>query len=222
MGRWPVQPITVLCGPGNNGGDGYVAARKLAERGWPVVVAASAPAAGAAAEAAARRTGPAEALTPALAERPGLIIDALYGAGLSRPLDGVAAILAEQIDRSRVIAIDVPSGVLGDGRISGPAFSAALTVTFARKKPAHVLYPARARCGDIVLADIGIPTQRLRRRARRPGKISRDSGRENFRGRRSRPTSIGAGAWPSPPEAPHAPARLGCQREARCGPAPAW
>jgi hydroxyethylthiazole kinase-like uncharacterized protein yjeF len=162
MGRRPVQPLTVLCGPGNNGGDGYVAARLLAERGWPVRVASLGAAGGAAAEAAARWSGLVEPLTPSSIEGDGLIIDALFGAGLSRPLEGVAAEIAAGVARWRVVAVDVPSGVSGDGRILGPAFSAALTITFARKKPAHVLYPSRARCGEIVLADIGLPEAAIR------------------------------------------------------------
>lgn len=157
MARWPPRPVLVLCGVGNNGGDGYVAARLLAEAGWPVRVAALGAPVGPAIEAAARWTGPVEPLSPSLADTDGLVLDALFGAGLSRPLDGVAAALAVAMDPRRVIAVDLPSGVRGDGAVLAPAFSACLTVTFARKKPAHVLYPARARCGEVVLADIGVP-----------------------------------------------------------------
>jgi ADP-dependent NAD(P)H-hydrate dehydratase / NAD(P)H-hydrate epimerase len=155
--RFSPCPVLVLCGAGNNGGDGYVAARRLAEAGWPVRVAALAPASGPATGAAARWSGPMEPVTEALAGEGGMVIDALFGAGLSRPLTGVCAHLAAAFPAERVVAVDLPSGVHGDGRLIGPAFSAGLTVTFARKKPAHVLYPARARCGDIVLADIGMP-----------------------------------------------------------------
>ncbi len=155
--RFSPRPVLVLCGAGNNGGDGYVVARTLAEAGWPVRVAALAAASGTAVGAAARWPGPVAAVTEALAGEDGTIIDALFGAGLSKPLTGVCAYLAEAFPAERVVAVDLPSGVPGDGRLIGPAFSAALTVTFARKKPAHVLYPARARCGVIVLADIGMP-----------------------------------------------------------------
>lgn len=153
--RWAKQPVLVLCGMGNNGGDGYVAARLLAEAGWPVRVAGLGQPAGPAGDAALRWARPVEPLGAPPVE--GLIVDALFGAGLSRPLEGAAAAFAAAADPARVIAVDLPSGVRGDGMVLGPAFSARLTVTFARKKPAHLLYPSRARCGEIVLADIGIP-----------------------------------------------------------------
>jgi hydroxyethylthiazole kinase-like uncharacterized protein yjeF len=168
MARWPRRRTVVLCGTGNNGGDGYVAARVLAEAGWTVRVAALGPAgAGAAKDAAAAWSGTVEPLSTASARPDDLVIDALFGAGLNRPLDGAAATLAQTIQPARVVAVDVPSGVAGDGAILGPAFGAALTVTFCRKKLAHVLYPARARCGEIVLADIGVPEQAVRERASR-------------------------------------------------------
>src|SRR5207237_3476118 len=91
--RWRRQPLLVLCGPGNNGGDGFVAARLLAERGWPVRLAllgARAALKGDAAAVAARWTGPVEALAPAVLDKAELVIDALFGAGLARPIDGVA------------------------------------------------------------------------------------------------------------------------------------
>lgn len=154
--RYAAQPVLVLCGTGNNGGDGYVAARRLREAGWQVEVRSLGAPSGAAADAAARWSGAAAHLPDRLPES-GLIVDALFGAGLSRPLEGAAARLAEAADPARVVAIDLPSGVRGDGRVLTPSFSAGLTVTFARKKPAHVLYPARALCGTVVLADIGVP-----------------------------------------------------------------
>ena len=91
--RWPKRPLLVLCGPGNNGGDGFVAARVLAERGWPVRVALLGTVEalkGDAAAAAARWTGPVEVLAAAAIEGAGLVIDALFGAGLARPIEGVA------------------------------------------------------------------------------------------------------------------------------------
>lgn len=162
--RWPRRRTVVLCGTGNNGGDGYVAARLLAEAGWTVRVAALEPPATAAAkEAAAAWTGAVEPLSPASVRPDDLVIDALFGAGLNRKLEGIAAALAQAIEPARVVAVDVPSGVSGDdGTIQGPAFGAALTVTFCRKKLAHVLQPSRARCGEIVLADIGVPEQAVR------------------------------------------------------------
>jgi len=158
--RFSPRRTVVLAGPGNNGGDGYVAARLLRERGWEVrVEALAAPQSGDAAAAAARWPGE----TGALGERTprgDLVIDALFGAGLDRPLGAALARLARSLDRSgeRVVAIDTPSGLAGDtGRPLGAAsFRADLTVTFHRRKIAHVLQPGRALCGEVVVADIGL------------------------------------------------------------------
>ena len=156
--RFTRQPALVLCGPSNNGGDGYVAARLLMDRGWPVEVRSfGEPATQDAQAASARWAGATIPLNGAL--DPGLLIDALFGAGLSRPLSGPAAAAALRMAESpgRVVAVDVPSGLAGDtGRPAGPAACAALTVTFHAKKPAHVLEPGRGRCGEVVVADIGL------------------------------------------------------------------
>lgn len=154
--RWTAKPTAVLCGPGNNGGDGYVVARLLAERGWPVWVECLAPPTALAAQAvAARWHGRTQELLPRNPEAD-LTVDALFGSGLSKPLSGVAADRAGQ--GGLVVSIDTPSGLAGDtGKLLGETvFRAALTVTFHRKKPAHVLYPGRAHCGEIVAADIGL------------------------------------------------------------------
>ena len=147
----------VLCGPGNNGGDGYVAARLLAEIGWPVRVAALAPPrpGSDAAWAASQWSGPAAAFTPEEAARSALVIDAVFGAGLSREVDGV---VAETLAAApRILAVDVPSGVDGaTGAERGRVAQAACTVTFFRRKPGHCLLPGRDLCGELVLADIGI------------------------------------------------------------------
>ncbi len=161
--RWTPRPIAVLCGPGNNGGDGFVAARHLNARGWDVWVETMTDLAtlkGDAAEMARRWSG--ETIRIAESNRMAdLFVDALFGAGLSRPLEGEARrlALASSKYKDRIIAIDVPSGVHGDtGQpLGGIAFDAGLTVTFFRKKPAHLLLPGRALCGEIVVADIGIP-----------------------------------------------------------------
>ncbi len=152
------QPALVLCGPGNNGGDGYVAARVLQARGWPVEVRAlGGPASQDAQAAAGRWKGPTRPLNGALGE--GVLVDALFGAGLSRALDGpaAAAALAMADASEKVVAVDVPSGLPGDtGLPKGPCAAAAVTVTFHAKKPAHVLEPGRSRCGEVVVADIGL------------------------------------------------------------------
>ncbi len=165
--RFPKQPTAVLCGPGDNGGDGYVVARRLKRLGWPVwVETLSDPRAlrRDAAEMASRWGGDTLRMSEdnPMAE---LFVDALFGAGLTRPLEGEAARLARALSRvpERVIAVDVPSGLHGDlGRPLGEAcFRAALTVTFIRKKPAHVLQPGRSLCGEVVVAEIGSPAAAL-------------------------------------------------------------
>ncbi|MFN3514579.1 MAG: NAD(P)H-hydrate dehydratase [Phenylobacterium sp.] len=156
--RFSVRPVTVLCGPGNNGGDGYVVARLLKARGWPVEVRALAPPATSDAKAmAALWDGGLAPFEEPLHAR--LFVDALFGAGLARPLSGEAAAMAAHLAAQPldVVAIDVPSGVPGDtGRPEGPAVCAGLTVTFHAKKPGHVLEPGAGLCGEVVVADIGL------------------------------------------------------------------
>ena len=154
----------VLCGPGNNGGDGYVVARRLAQAGWPVAVAAfAAPKRGTdAAIAASAWHGPSARFGARAAGRADLVIDAVFGAGLTRDVDGVTA---ETLRAARrVVAIDVPSGVDGEtGAMRGTAPQAMLTVTFFRRKPGHLLLPGRDLCGELVLADIGMSARVLGR-----------------------------------------------------------
>lgn len=159
--RFPQQPVSVLCGPGANGGDGWVAARLLRDMGWPVRVDTLVPREalkGDAADAAAAWKGDAFPLGDAAPDAK-LYVDALFGAGLSRALEGAAARLAVALAPECVVAVDVPSGLDGDTGLAhdGLCFEAALSVTFVRRKPAHVLMPARALCGEIVVADIGAP-----------------------------------------------------------------
>lgn len=168
VNRFPPQPTLVLAGPGNNGGDAYVVAEKLRRAGWPVAVAALTPVAalqGDAAWAAALFKGRVVGASGA-ADLDGatLVIDGLFGAGLSRPLDGVARDLVEAIDQRGLdcVGIDVPSGIDGDsGQVLGAAPTCRLTVTFFRPKPGHLLLSGRGRCGETVVADIGIPPQVL-------------------------------------------------------------
>lgn len=151
----------VLCGPGNNGGDGYVVAAELSAAGLDVAVWASAePRPGTDAEkAAANCPVAAWPLTDFRPSENGVVIDALYGAGLSKPVEGIdaAAINHCNVAGTTVVAIDLPSGVSGlTGKVLGTAFRAAETVTFVRKKPGHLLYPGRELCGEVIVASIGI------------------------------------------------------------------
>jgi NAD(P)H-hydrate epimerase len=150
----------VLCGPGNNGGDGFVAARLLASHGFDVTVAAASGHKGDAAAMAAQWQGARVALSPACLEGAVLIVDALFGIGLSRPLEKNYRAVVDALNRAHVpvIAVDVPSGLDADsGKILGIAVKASLTVTFFRLKPGHLLLPGRDLCGETQLADIGIP-----------------------------------------------------------------
>ena len=164
--RWSVRPVIVLCGPGNNGGDGFAAARQLSEAGWPVRVALLGQRdhlAGAALHHAERWHGSFEQLTPSVLDGAELVVDAIFGAGLSRALDGPAeeTLIAAARKKFPIVAIDVPSGLMGDsGEVLG-AVACVLTVTFFRKKPGHLLLPGRLLCGEVVVADIGTPTSVL-------------------------------------------------------------
>lgn len=160
--RWSPCPVVVLCGPGNNGGDGFVCARALAEAGWPVRVASLTPPSAYRGDAArfAAEWGETAALSEAALDGARLVVDALFGAGLNRNLDGAAAaVLRAAAARGLpIVAVDVPSGLDGaTGTVRGHAPRAALTVSFFRAKPGHLLLPGRALCGECVIAEIGIP-----------------------------------------------------------------
>ena len=161
--RWAKRPVAVLCGPGNNGGDGFVVARLLAAEGWPVTVGLlgeRARIAGDAARHARRWQGEVTALAPAVLDGAGLVVDALFGAGLSRPPDGAARAVIEAVNSGPApcVAVDMPSGVHGDnGQVMEVAPRCRLTVTFFRRKPGHLLLPGRELCGEVVVGDIGIP-----------------------------------------------------------------
>ena len=162
--------IAVLCGPGGNGGDGFVAARLLAERGYAVEVGLLGrreALKGDPGRAAARYQGPALDARAVDLETADCVIDALFGAGLARDIEGEAKAIIERINAfarsgGRVLAVDVPSGVDGEtGKVRGAAVEASASVTFFRLKPGHLLLPGRALCGAIRLADIGIPEAAL-------------------------------------------------------------
>jgi NAD(P)H-hydrate epimerase len=157
------RPTLVLCGPGNNGGDGFVVARLLARARWPVRVALLGERAalrGDAAAMARRWTEEVEPLAPAAIGDAELIVDGIFGAGLQRPVEGIAAATVAAANEAKVpiVAIDVPTGVHGDsGATWGAAIRAERTVTFFRKKPGHLLLPGRRHCGAVKVVDIGIP-----------------------------------------------------------------
>lgn len=152
-------PALILCGPGNNGGDGYVAARHLAERGVEVRVAALAePKSEAAQWARSQWSGDVEALSADTRGAP-LVIDAVFGTGLSRGLDDSLSLLLSELVHEAVVSVacDLPSGVETDaGALLSPIHDYGLTIAFGALKPAHLLEPAMHKCGRLVLADIGI------------------------------------------------------------------
>jgi len=164
--RWSPRRVTVLCGPGSNGGDGFVAARELDAAGWNVRVALLGSLdrlPEAARHHAEKWRAEIAALTPSVIAGAELIIDAIFGAGLNRPLEDLpretlAAAAAQGIP---VVAVDVPSGLQGDTGENLGAVAAVVTVTFFRKKPGHLLYPGRALCGAVVVCDIGTPAEVL-------------------------------------------------------------
>jgi ADP-dependent NAD(P)H-hydrate dehydratase / NAD(P)H-hydrate epimerase len=158
----PGSRIAVVAGPGNNGGDGFVAARLLAERRYRVrlmLLGDRARLKGDAAEAVARWRGAVEPATPSALTRAHVIIDALFGAGLDRPVEGAARAMIEAMNANGapIVAVDLASGVNGtSGAVMGCAVHASRTVTFFRRKPGHVLLPGRVHCGAVEAADIGI------------------------------------------------------------------
>jgi hydroxyethylthiazole kinase-like uncharacterized protein yjeF len=155
-------PILVVAGPGNNGGDGFVAAAELAAQGREVSVILMCERdhlQGDAASAARGWKYPVLPFNPQAIGKPALIIDALFGAGLSRLVDGDPRAMIEAINANGapVLAVDLPSGVNGTtAAIMGVAVRARETVTFFRKKPAHLLLPGRIKCGRVRVTDIGI------------------------------------------------------------------
>ena len=162
--RWPRGRVFVICGPGNNSGDGYVTARHLRARGYEVQVKSTVDTASlkdAAGWAFRQWAGPVEPFRNTGAVRPGLYVDAVYGAGLTRAIDPDLAeywFLVREAE-CPIVALDVPSGLHGDTAkfLGGHTWQADLTVTFFRKKAAHILQPGRQYCGEIVVTDIGVP-----------------------------------------------------------------
>ncbi|MDX2266108.1 MAG: NAD(P)H-hydrate dehydratase [Hyphomicrobiales bacterium] len=159
--------IVVLCGPGANGGDGFVAARFLRERGYQVRLALlprPQDLTGDAKEMARRWDESIEPMTPSCLAGAQIVVDAIYGAGLRDTVTGVPAQMIEEVTKRGlpVVAVDVPTGIdATKGDIRGAAFKAVATVTFFRRKTGHVMLPARLYCGDVRAVDIGIPASVL-------------------------------------------------------------
>ena len=169
--RYRPMPVLVACGPGNNGGDGFVIAEDLRRHGWPVTVAVLGDPVrlrGDALKALRLWDGPTVPVSVHLLEEADLLVDALFGAGLTRAVEGAAALFLDHASSQvsdgslRVVAIDVPSGVDGDtGLVRGTACPAELTATFFRRKPGHLLHPGRDLCGTVWVIEIGIETDLL-------------------------------------------------------------
>lgn len=159
--EFPHGRVIVLAGPGNNGGDAFVAAQRLRDLGRDVSLYDLAPQGDRTPEgqnALNSLAGPRQPLEDMRLHADDIVLDGLFGAGLSRPLTGEAAFAVEHVNASgaKVVAIDVPSGVNGNlGAVDGPAIRADVTVTFCCKKPAHLLQPAASLCGEVIPAEIG-------------------------------------------------------------------
>ena len=161
--RWSMRPVLVLAGPGNNGGDGFIAAAALRDAGWPVRVMLLGDEARLGGDALWARSVWKTGLvtdSPDTSLKGGLVVDALFGAGLSRPLSGEAAAWCKALDEASVpvVSVDLPSGMNGDAvPVDGPCVAPDLTVTFHRRKLAHLIDPYAEKCGEVLLCDIGIP-----------------------------------------------------------------
>ena len=165
--RWllgAVDRIIVLCGPGNNGGDGFIAAAALRASGYAVQVQGVALTAARSPDATKAAAGWGDAIAPLNAKGLAglgprtIVVDALFGIGLARPLGGDALGVTEAVDRSgaAVVAVDVPSGIDADsGAILGGAMRADVTIAFGWVKRGHLLLPAAANCGELIVADVG-------------------------------------------------------------------
>ncbi len=165
----PKSRLLVLCGPGNNGGDGFVAARLLRENGYETRLVLSTPIdnlKGDAALAARTWPGRVRAFSPEELEWADAVVDALFGTGLKRDISGDLALVAKTVNKAQkpVLAIDLPSGIdASTGQVRGVAIQASATISFFRRKTGHLLYPGRQYCKTVEIADIGIPEQVLQR-----------------------------------------------------------
>jgi len=165
--KWSRRRVLVICGPGNNGGDGFIIASGLKNIGWPVELALLGDKQDL--DNDARRAsqlwkGEIQKLSIKLIDNVDLIVDALFGAGLNREVSGISREIIEIINKKKIdcISVDIPSGINGDtGQIQGCAINANVTVTFFRKKPGHLMLPGRSKVGDLKVVNIGIPNSVL-------------------------------------------------------------
>ncbi len=221
-------PILVVAGRGNNGGDGFVAAAELAARGREVSVILLCERDSLQGDAASAARGwkyPVLPFNPQAIGRPALIIDALFGAGLNRPVKGEPHDMIEAINANGapVLSVDLPSGVNGTtGAVMGVAVRATETVTFFRRKPAHLLLPGRIHCGRVRVADIGIDAGVLAEFHLQTFENIPQFWRNRFLCRRSTAINTPAAIPSSFPERSLRPARRGCRRVARYGLALGW
>ncbi len=180
----------VLCGPGGNGADGYVVARLLAHEGWTVSVFAlgapdALPAAAAVKRAEWDAIGPVRSIDEAedAVVDADLVVDALFGIGLSRPMQGTAlARLIGALEPRRVVSVDVPSGLCADsGRVIGDlCVAAGLTVSFQTPKPGHLLERGPELCGALSVVDIGVPASSSARITAAPSLLSKAGGGHKY------------------------------------------
>lgn len=166
MLSWSMRPTLVMCGPGKNGGDGFATAIELAAAGWPVRVALEGEReqlVGAARHHCELWSRDIEPLAPEVLDEAELVVDALYGGGFCRPLEGMAreTLAAAALRLLPIVAVDLPSGLVGDTGECLGAVESRLTVTFFRKRPAHLLFPGKALCGRVVVKDTGISSKIL-------------------------------------------------------------
>jgi NAD(P)H-hydrate epimerase len=163
-------PVLVLCGIGNNGGDGFVIARILKERNWPVTVCVVMDAKDIKGDALAAKNkwqkagGKVHNFSPVLLNENKLIIDAIFGTGLDRPIEAPVSDIITQVNKCPlpVIAVDIASGINGNsGAVMGVAVESMHTVTFTQGKPGHFLLPGKINTGQLHVADIGIVDDQL-------------------------------------------------------------
>ena len=166
--KFSKRKTLILCGPGNNGGDGFVVARHLKESGWDVDLASMIDVRSYKKDAllmAKKWNGNTISFDNIQLKNYDLFIDAIFGTGLSKEISGLTASIINKTNKKNtdVVAIDIPSGVNSDnGEILGIAFKAKYTITFARKKIGHVIYPGKEKCGDIYIKDIDIAERHIK------------------------------------------------------------